>query len=83
MLPGPQWTQRAHILVENPFSIPITDKFSFDPNSDLLAGQRPALAVLRTFLSSQSLTSRLLVVYIVYIIQYIKSIVVQRIVTGS
>ena len=26
MLTGPQWTQRAHILGENPFFIPITDK---------------------------------------------------------
>ena len=41
MLSGPQCTQRAHILGENPFCIPITEKFSFDPNSDLSAGQRP------------------------------------------
>ena len=41
MLPGPQWTQRALILGENQFCIPITEKFSFDPNSDLSAGQRP------------------------------------------
>ena len=41
ILPGPQSTQRTHILGENPFWIPITEKFSFDPNSDLLAGQRP------------------------------------------
>ena len=41
MLPGPQWTQRALILGENQFCIPITEKYCFDPNSDLLAGQRP------------------------------------------
>ena len=41
MLTGPQWTQRPHILGENPFCIPITEKFSFDPNSDLSSGQRP------------------------------------------
>ena len=41
MLPGPECTQRAHILGENPFYIPITEKFSFDPNMDLSAGQRP------------------------------------------
>ena len=41
VLPGPHSTQRAIILGENPFFIPITQKFSFDPNSDLSAGQRP------------------------------------------
>ena len=39
--PGPQSTRSAHILGENPFCIPITEKFSFDPNSYLSAGQRP------------------------------------------
>ena len=34
--------------------IPIMDKFRVDPKSDLLAGERPVLAVLRPFLSSQS-----------------------------
>ena len=38
VLPGPQSTQRAHILGENSFCIPIMEKFSFDPNSDLSAG---------------------------------------------
>ena len=41
MLPGPQWTQRAHIIGESQFCISITEKFSFDPNSDFSAGQRP------------------------------------------
>ena len=54
MLPGPQCTQRAHILGENPFFIPIMDKFRVDTKSDILAGDRPVLAVLRPFLSSQS-----------------------------
>ena len=54
MLPGPQCSQRAHILGENPFFIPIMDKFRVDPKSDLLAGERPVLAVLRPFLSSKS-----------------------------
>ena len=41
MLPGPQWTQRAHIIGESQFCISITEKFSFDPNSDFSAGQKP------------------------------------------
>ena len=30
---------------ENPFCIPITEKFNFDPHSDLSAGQRPFFAL--------------------------------------
>ena len=44
VLPGPQWTQRAHIIGESQFFIPITEKFSFDPNSNFSAGQRPLLS---------------------------------------
>ena len=44
MCPGPQLTQRAHIIGESQFFIPITEKFSFDPNSNFSAGQRPLLS---------------------------------------
>ena len=37
-LAGVSWPS---IDPESQFSIPITEKFSFDPNSDLSAGQRP------------------------------------------
>ena len=50
MLPGPQWTQRAHIIGESKGCIPLTEKFSFDPNSDLSAGQRPVFGCFEALL---------------------------------
>ena len=50
MLPGPQWTQRAHIIGQSQVCIPFTEKFSFDPNSDLSAGQRPVFGCFEALL---------------------------------
>ena len=33
VLPGPQWTQRADIIGESQFCIPVTEKFSFEPRA--------------------------------------------------
>ena len=57
VLTGPQWTQRVDILGENQFCIPITETFSFDPNSDLSAGQRPVCVCFAALFGSQCLIS--------------------------